>query len=165
MFGSGNTLLGIDAREGGVVNIPSTVTPNLTGLTGDINLDGLVTALPDFETSTQVGTGTLIAGVSAPLTANITAASRILITPKDTSGVSIGRLAAPSADRVVGGAGTFIVRSFTAAGVAETNDTSTFDWQVKPSSYPLTTWAQLLAAPFSRNAVGLKTGARFEIST
>lgn len=95
--------------------------------------NGFMTAADKAKLDTmQFGTDVLVAGVSAAIAANITANSRIQVTPKDKgASVTIGRLEAPSADRVVGAPGSFIVRSFTAAGLAEAADVSTFDWHVE----------------------------------
>ena len=79
----------------------------------------------------QRGTGTLVAGVSAAIAVTITASSRIEVTPKNQgASTAIGRLAAPSADRVVGAPGSFKVRAFKADATAETNDVSTFDYAI-----------------------------------
>lgn len=161
LYGSGNALFGVVCNEGSTLIVDSSITPTLTGTSGDFSFDGMTTALPALEADAQFGTSTLALGVSPDITANLTATSRILVTPKDKgASVTIGRLEVPAADRVNGAAGTFKVRSFTPAATAETADVSTFDWMVRPSLSPLTTWAQYVAAPFSRNVASHKSLAR-----
>jgi hypothetical protein len=96
-------------------------------------VDAIMQAAVDaLQKTEQRGTAVLVAGVSAAIAATITANSRIIVTPKDKgASATIGRLEAPSADRVVGAPGSFVVRSFTAAGAAENADVSTFDWHAE----------------------------------
>ncbi len=153
-----NATYGVSVKNGGRMMILAAITPTITGASGDLILDGVATALSGLEADAQFGTSTLTLGESAAIAANITATSRIVVTPKDKGvSVTIGRLEVPSADRSVGAPGSFKVKSFKADATAETADVSTFDWEVRPSLSALTTWAQWAAAPFSRNAVSYKT--------
>lgn len=163
LYGSSATgTYGVEVTEGSTVLVHTSCTPTITGPSGDFQLDGATTALQSLDVSTQYGTGTLVAGVSAAITANVSASSKILITASNVgASTAVGRLEAPTADRVNGPTGSFVVRSRKADATAETNDVSTFDWEVMPSLLTLTTWATLAASPFSRNATGIKTGARF----
>lgn len=80
----------------------------------------------------QTGTGTLVNGVSAAISARLTATSRIHVTPKDiAASTALGVLGATSAGRTTGGSGSFVVTSQkTDASGTQTGDQSTFDWLV-----------------------------------
>lgn len=83
-------------------------------------------------TQIQSGTGTLASG-TLTISANITANSRIMVTPNTPKALTVV-FDAPSASRVVGvsgGSGGFVVNGLVAAGtLASTDSTSTFDWFV-----------------------------------
>jgi hypothetical protein len=80
----------------------------------------------------QRGTGVLVNGASAPIPATITATSRIIATKLDAlGGAGSGTdLSVPSATRVVGAPGSFIVQAVNADNTANAVDDSTFDWVV-----------------------------------
>ena len=66
LYGQGNTLRGVSVNEGSKMFILSTLAPgatglNITGLTGDIQLDAADTAIPE-----------LVAGAAVPATSALT---------------------------------------------------------------------------------------------
>lgn len=69
------------------------------------------------------GTATLVAGTVTVTPVPITTTSRILVSRKTSLG-TLGFLSAPSASRVVGSAGSFVISSVSAT------DVSTVDWAV-----------------------------------
>jgi hypothetical protein len=81
---------------------------------------GATDALPS---TVRTGTATLGAGGTVTVSATITASSKIQVT-RNTPGGTLGNLSAPSASRVVGAPGHFVINSDQAL------ETSTVDWAV-----------------------------------
>jgi hypothetical protein len=130
----GDEIYPTDPGKGGIVDV-------VPGDTGDISKFAyrvFSDSITDGPTSVQRGTCTLGAnGVSAKQVATITATSRILMSYKDPpapAADTLGFLVAKNADRTVGlstGAGGFIIRTFTSAGVVAAGFVgATVDWEV-----------------------------------
>lgn len=82
--------------------------------------------------SLQAGTGVLVNGASAAIAATITATSRILAVKANAlGGAGSGTdLSIPTASRIVGAPGSFVVQAVNADNTNNAVDDSTFDWFV-----------------------------------
>jgi hypothetical protein len=119
-----NCIVGLGTSNSISVASPSaTVDPSYFSLSG--------TTVSYLFPVVQVGTTTLVSGVSPSIAAAITANSKITMAHANpNASTAFGFLFAEPADRTNGHPGSFIIRSLTSPGTPTTGDLSSVDWTV-----------------------------------